>query len=96
MARRRAGTAPELLDVREAHELAIARIPDARSLPLSELPARLHELDSARDYAIVCHHGLRSIEAYYLLHKAGFRRLSVLEGGVDAWAAGIDPSLPRY
>jgi len=96
VARRRAGTAPELLDVREAHELAIARIPDARSLPLSELPARLHELDSTRDYAIACHHGLRSIEAYYLLHKAGFRRLSVLEGGVDAWAAGIDPSLPRY
>lgn len=95
-ARRRAGTAPVVLDVREPHEYAIARIPDARPLPLSELPARLHELDSAQDYAIACHYGLRSIEAYYLLHKAGFRRLEVLEGGVDGWAARIDPGLPRY
>jgi adenylyltransferase/sulfurtransferase len=95
-ARRDAGTAPDLLDVREGHELEIARIPGARSLPLSELPARLHELDSARDYAIACHQGLRSIEAYYLLYKAGFRRLQVLEGGVDAWAERVDPRVPRY
>ncbi|GMU76577.1 MAG: molybdenum cofactor biosynthesis protein MoeB [Gammaproteobacteria bacterium] len=96
LAQREAGTAPEVLDVREAHELAIVRIPGARTLPLSELPARLHELDSARDYAIACHQGLRSVEAYYLLHKAGFRRLQVLEGGVDAWAERVDPRLPRY
>ncbi|MBW7931807.1 MAG: molybdopterin-synthase adenylyltransferase MoeB [Gammaproteobacteria bacterium] len=95
-ARQAAGTAPELLDVREAHERAIAAIPGARPLPLSELPARLHELDSARRYAIACHQGLRSIEAYYLLHKAGFRHLWVVEGGVDAWAERIDPRLPRY
>jgi sulfur-carrier protein adenylyltransferase/sulfurtransferase len=95
-ARRRAGDAPEVLDVREPHEHAIAAIPDARALPLSELPSRLHELDSACDYAIACHQGLRSIEAWWLLHKAGFRKLQVLEGGVDAWAERIDPSLPRY
>jgi adenylyltransferase/sulfurtransferase len=95
-ARHRSGERPELLDVREPHELAIVAIPGARSLPLSELPARLHELDSARAYVIACHQGLRSIEAYYLLHKAGFRRLQVLDGGVDAWAARVDTSLPRY
>ena len=82
--------------MRESHEFAIAHIAGARLLPLSELPARLHELDSARSYAIACHQGLRSIEAYYLLHKAGFRRLQVLEGGVDAWAERIDPRLARY
>ncbi|MCC7256780.1 MAG: molybdopterin-synthase adenylyltransferase MoeB [Gammaproteobacteria bacterium] len=96
VARRAAGEAPELLDVREAHELAIVALPGARTLPLSELPARLHELDSARAYVIACHQGLRSMEAYYLLHKAGFRRLQVLDGGVDAWAARIDSALPRY
>jgi adenylyltransferase/sulfurtransferase len=95
-ARRRQGETIEILDVREAHELAIARIPGARSVPLSELPARLHELDSAKSYVISCHRGLRSIEAYYLLHKAGFRRLHVLDGGVDAWAEKVDPTLARY
>jgi adenylyltransferase/sulfurtransferase len=95
-ARRRNGETVEVLDVREAHELAIARIPGARSLPLSELPARLHELDSTRSYVISCHRGLRSIEAYYLLHKAGFRRLQVLDGGIDAWAEKIDRGMARY
>ena len=28
--------------------------------------------------------------------KAGFRRLQILEGGVDAWAQKIDPTLARY
>lgn len=93
---RRGSAAPELLDVREPHEQEIARIAGARSLPLSELPARLHELDSAASYVIACHQGMRSIEAYYLLHKAGFRRLQVLDGGVDAWAERVDPTLARY
>ncbi|GMW07722.1 MAG: molybdopterin-synthase adenylyltransferase MoeB [Gammaproteobacteria bacterium] len=95
-ARQRTGEPVAILDVREPHELDIARIPGATALPLSELPGRLHELDSARDYVIACHGGLRSMEAYYLLHKAGFRRLQVLDGGVDAWAEKIDPSMARY
>jgi rhodanese-related sulfurtransferase len=36
------------------------------------------------------------VQAYHLLRQAGFGRLRVLAGGVDAWAERIDPSLPRY
>jgi len=93
---REAGEAPELLDIREPHEREIAAIPDARLLPLAEIPARLHELDSAREYALSCHKGTRSVQAYRLLREAGFVKLRILEGGVDAWAARIDPTLPRY
>lgn len=95
-ARRAAGESFELLDVREAHEYEIVRIPGAQLLPLSELPSRIHELDSARTYTLSCHRGTRSARAYHLLRAAGFRRLQVLDGGVDAWAERIDPSLPRY
>jgi len=94
--RRDAGEELTLLDVREPHELEIARIPGALSLPLGELPARLHELDTARSYTLACHHGTRSVRAYRLLRGAGFERLQVLSGGVDAWAERVDPSLPRY
>jgi rhodanese-related sulfurtransferase len=94
--RRRAGETFTLLDVREPHEYDIVRIPGAVLLPLSELPSRLHELDSARTYTLSCHRGVRSVKAYHLLRQAGFGRLQVLDGGVDAWAAKIDPSLPRY
>ena len=95
-ARRRRGEEIRLLDVREPHEFDIARIPGAQEFPLSELPSRLHELDSAKSYVISCHGGLRSIEAYYLLHKSGFRHITVLEGGVDAWAERIEPEMARY
>jgi len=86
----------ELIDVREPHEHAIARIPGSRLVPLSQLPARLHEFDSARRYVLHCHHGSRSLEAYRLLTAAGIARVEVLAGGVDAWAERIDPSVPRY
>lgn len=95
-ARRAAGEEVDLLDVREPHEAAIARIPGARLLPLSELPARLHELDSARTWTLSCHRGTRSVQAFHLMRRAGFGRLRVLAGGVDAWAERIDPSMPRY
>jgi sulfur-carrier protein adenylyltransferase/sulfurtransferase len=94
--RRRGGEAFHLLDVREPHEYDIVRIPGAVLFPLSELPSRLHELDSAQTYTLSCHRGVRSVKAYHLLRQAGFGRLQVLDGGVDAWAAKIDPSLPRY
>jgi len=94
--RQAAGEDIELLDIREPHEAEIASIPGARLMPLGELPARLHELDSARSYTLSCHKGTRSVQAYHLLRRAGFTRLRVLDGGVDAWAERIDPSLPRY
>jgi len=95
-ARRRKGEAFELLDVREPHEIEIVALPGARPFPLSELPARMHELDSARTYTLSCHHGTRSVQAYHALRAAGFDHLQVLAGGIDAWASRIDPSLPRY
>ena len=95
-ARRRRGEAFELLDVREPYEIEIVALPGARPFPLSELPARMHELDSARTYTLSCHHGTRSLQAYHALRSAGFGHLQVLAGGVDAWASRVDPSLPRY
>ncbi len=94
--RRLAGEALTLLDVREPFELEIARIPGAIPFPLSQLPARLHELDTAAEYTLSCHHGTRSAQAYEALRRAGFTRLQILSGGVDAWALHVDPTLPRY
>ena len=94
--RRQAGEAFHLLDVREDYEAEIVRIPGAVRFPLSELAARLHELDSADSHTIHCHRSGQSVEAYQLLRKAGFGRVNVLAGGIDAWAERIDPSLPRY
>jgi adenylyltransferase/sulfurtransferase len=94
--RRLAGEAFTLLDVRESHECRIASIPGAVPFPLSELPERLRELDPGRAYTLHCHTTTRSLKAYQILRDAGFGRLQILVGGVDAWAARIDTIMPRY
>jgi adenylyltransferase/sulfurtransferase len=45
---------------------------------------------------VTCHRGPRSIQAYHLLKNSGFTKLHVLQGGVDAWAERIDPTMARY
>lgn len=94
--RRRAGERFVLLDVREPFEHAIATIPGATPFPLSQLPGRLGELEPGRPYVLSCHHDGRSRHAAALMRRAGFTRLTVLVGGIDAWARKIDPSMPRY
>ena len=87
---------PQVVDVREPHELAIAALPGATHIPLGELPGRLGELDSRRSIVTVCHRGVRSLRAAEILGAAGFARVRSLEGGIDAWAAERDPEMARY
>jgi adenylyltransferase/sulfurtransferase len=94
--RRRAGEDLVLIDVREPHERAIVTIEGSKAIPLGDLPARLHELDSTKTYVLQCHHGVRSAQALMQMKQAGFRRLFNLTGGIDAWVDRIDPSLPKY
>jgi rhodanese-related sulfurtransferase len=39
---------------------------------------------------------VRSWFAATFLHRAGFDRVHNLRGGVEAWAAEVDPAMPRY
>jgi adenylyltransferase/sulfurtransferase len=84
-----------LLDVREPHEYEIVNL-GGHLIPLNELPERVHELDSSRDIVVHCHHGPRSSRAVGFLRQVGFKKVRNLAGGIDQWAAQVDPSLPRY
>jgi sulfur-carrier protein adenylyltransferase/sulfurtransferase len=85
-----------LVDVREPHELEIARLPDSQLIPLGQLAARLSELDTANDLVVFCKGGTRSARALELLVSAGFRKVKNLKGGINAWAREVDPSMPLY
>jgi len=97
-AQRARGERVLLLDVREADEIARARIEGATWIPLGELDARAGELAAWRDDPVVvhCHHGGRSARACALLAERGFRQLHNLQGGIEAWSLSVDPSVPRY
>jgi rhodanese-related sulfurtransferase len=87
-----------LLDCRDPEEYALVRIPNARLLPLGELPVRAAELEPYRNRRIVvhCHHGGRSLRAANWLRANGFPQAQSMAGGIDTWAEQIDPTLPRY
>ncbi len=79
-----------LLDVREPHEAVLGIIDGALHIPASQLPERLHELDSAKRYVVACRVGQKSLWAARLLRDAGFRRVVHLRGGLLAYAAAHD------
>jgi rhodanese-related sulfurtransferase len=85
-----------LLDVREPNEFAFAHIQGSLHIPLRQLPERSQELDGDHDIVVLCHHGMRSQQACLFLEQYGFDRLYNLKGGIDAWSATCDPSVPRY
>ena len=97
LAARMLGTDPPLLvDVREAHEWQVARIPGAHHAPLSRLDAGLPGLDPARELVLYCSAGVRSQQAGRRLRAAGFTRVWSLAGGLHRYATDVDPSLPRH
>ncbi len=80
-----------LIDVREPHEFARARIPGALSLPLSRLPqADLPDADG-RDVVVCCASGARSLIAADRLLARHYGQVFNLDGGMSAWRiAGHD------
>ena len=90
------GTKPILLDVREPDELDISRLDGVTLIPMGEIPDRYNELDPNADIVLVCRSGSRSAKVMAFLDEMGFTRLRNLDGGMNAWATEIDPSLPVY
>lgn len=87
---------PLLLDVREPWEFEIGALPGARSIPMSDIPARLADLNAAQPVVCICHHGMRSLRVAEFLQERGFPEVINLAGGVDAWAREVDPKFPTY
>ncbi len=88
--------APLLLDVREPHEYAYARITDSRNIPMNSVPGQLDQLDAEREIVVICHHGIRSRMVGEYLEHQGYPNIINLTGGIDAWAAQVDQAMPRY
>ncbi len=74
-----------IVDVREPHERAIVKFPDALVIPIGQLARRQKELDPEVDTVFICKEGKRSILAINTLREAGYKgALYNLKGGMDA------------
>lgn len=83
------------LDVRPPGEIAKAPLPAAEPLDYDD-SERYMALPKDRKIVFLCRDGGRSLDvaAYFAGH--GFERAYVVRGGLDAWRAEVDPSVPTY
>ncbi|MBD0760531.1 molybdopterin-synthase adenylyltransferase MoeB [Klebsiella variicola] len=87
----------QLIDIREPHERAIAKFPQAKVMPLGQIVRRIDEFDPTVDAVFLCKIGQRSIFAIRALQRAGYQgRVMNLKDGLNAWARDVDTRLPQY
>jgi rhodanese-related sulfurtransferase len=81
--------APIVIDVRAVDEFGgdLRHLPAARNIPLTELPDRIAELIPfrERELVLVCRTQMRSAKAAVTLAGSGFRKVTVLRGGMVEW-----------
>lgn len=83
-----------VVDVSPAADFAKAHILGSVSAPLAELDPEKHKVLSKakeRPVVLVCRAGQTAHEAASKLKKAGFGKVSVLEGGIAGWRAAELP-----
>ncbi len=74
-----------VVDVRQAHEWAAGRIPQAKLLEAGGLPEADLDLPHDRLIATHCGHGQRAATALSVLEHRGYRNLAVITEGIDDW-----------
>lgn len=91
---------PQLIDVREPDEFAIAKIEGFSLYPLSQYEqwssTLTQQLDPHAETYVLCHHGMRSTQMCQWLLNQGFTQVKNISGGIDAYSGFVDRSIPRY
>jgi adenylyltransferase/sulfurtransferase len=97
-ARMDAGDDFYLVDVREPAEYEIVQIPGSVLIPKGDIlnGSALASLPQDKEIVLYCKSGIRSAESLAALKAAGLSNSVHVQGGVLAWAAQVDPSLPTY
>ena len=94
-----AGETLALIDVREPIEFQLAKIDGSELVPLRSVPGELSRLDALAEempLIVLCHHGVRSLNAVHWLREKGVDACQSMSGGIDRWSLEIDPLVPRY
>lgn len=82
-----------VIDVREPHEWAAGHLPEAKHIPLQQVPARLAEIPKDAEVVMVCRSGGRSGRAQQFLMSNGYKRVRNLTGGMLGWKRDVDPAM---
>jgi hydroxyacylglutathione hydrolase len=86
-------TSPLIIDVRLPSEWMGLRIGTVLNLPLNKLSDLSSKLDLSQSVVAVCNSAYRSSMAIGILERKGFKNVTSLSGGSEAW---IEAGLPVY
>jgi adenylyltransferase/sulfurtransferase len=81
------------IDVREPHELATGKIPNALHIPLGRLlldTVPIYDLPTHALIIVYCQHGIRSLTGAAHLITLGYRNVYHLQGGIAQWTEELD------
>ena len=85
-----------LLDVRTREEFDAVKLPGARFFT-QELMQEITETWSREELLVIYdHQGTRSMDAAAYFQGHDFTNVKSLRGGIDAYSAEVDATLPRY
>jgi molybdopterin/thiamine biosynthesis adenylyltransferase/rhodanese-related sulfurtransferase len=94
LAARLSGGGLSVIDVREPAEFEHGHLVQAINIPLGQLEQRATTLPREVPTVFICRSGARSLKACVLARRAGISEPLQLEGGLLAWQADVDASLP--
>ena len=83
----------QILDVREPTEVAYGIIPNAMTIPMSEIPKKLNKLNDQKDLYIYCKSGIRSAKVCEYLLQKDFKNVYNVKGGIVSWSRDIDQTI---
>jgi rhodanese-related sulfurtransferase len=90
------GEPVHLLDIRTREEHEAVKI-DGADLFTQDLAQNIVNTWPKSELLVIYdHQGTRSLDAAAYFQGHGFQNVKSLRGGIDAWSAEIDPTLPRY
>ncbi len=91
-----AGETIHLLDIRTREEFDSVKLPGAHLFTQEFMQEILANWSRTDLLVIYDHQGTRSMDAAAYFQGHGFEKIRSLRGGIDAWSAEVDPTLPRY
>jgi rhodanese-related sulfurtransferase len=85
-----------LVDVREPWEYEVCHFPNSELLTEENLQSILTRSKVVDVVVLICHHGVRSLNAAMYFRQNEVHEAYSLAGGIDLYAKKLDSSLQRY
>ena len=75
----------QFIDVRTPGEFKRNSIREFKNIPLNQLTAKAANLSMEKEVVVICQSGMRSSQASKILKKLGFKKITNVKGGMNAW-----------